>query len=230
MNELLWLLVSLSVLLLLFILGLFAKLTILVNYQHNNDNDDLKVEFRIFRFMKYRIHVPLIKIDDNSPSLVVESHTHIGKPGNEQSDNNVHQIGKHDVMTKIHNAKALLEEVFNLHVIVKKFFQKVAIKKFEWETLIGVGDAAYTAIAAGALWTMKGSIISLLSHYLQLKEMPKLSITPHFQAAVIQTRLTCMIQFRIGHAILAGLKLIKFWKGKKAHFKTNFLHEKTKSV
>ncbi|WP_246277113.1 DUF2953 domain-containing protein [Neobacillus endophyticus] len=207
-----------------------AKLTILINYQHYNDNDDLKIELRIFRFIKYKIHVPVIKIDDNSPSVVVKSHTHVGEPGNDQADDQVTQIGKHDIMHRLHNIKELLERVFGLHVIVRKFFQKVVIKKFEWETLMGIGDAAYTAMAAGALWTLKGSIIGLISHYLQLKEMPKLSITPHFQAAVIQTRFTCMIQFRIGHAILAGLKLIKFWKGGRSRFKSSLLNEKTKSL
>jgi hypothetical protein len=62
--------------------------------------------------------------------------------------------------------------------------------------------------------------------------MPQLTVTPHFQAAVIHTELTCMFQFRIGHAILAGLKLIKFWKGGKPRLKrkSDFQEEKTKSV
>ncbi len=48
--------------------------------------------------------------------------------------------------------------------------------------------------------------------------MPNLSVTPHFQFAILQTQLTCIFQFRIGHAILAGLKLIKFWKGGRPQF------------
>ncbi len=66
---------------------------------------------------------------------------------------------------------------------------------------------------SGALWTLKGSIVGLLSHYLKLRQMPNLSVTPHFQFVILQTRLTCIFQLRIGHAILAGLKLLKFWKG-----------------
>jgi hypothetical protein len=65
-----------------------------------------------------------------------------------------------------------------------------------------------------------------------MKVMPNLSVTPHFQAAVIQSRLSCIFQFRIGHAILAGLKLIKFWKGGKPRLKrkSDYPDEKTKSV
>jgi hypothetical protein len=65
-----------------------------------------------------------------------------------------------------------------------------------------------------------------------MKEMPKLAVQPNFQQMITSTDLLCMFQFRIGYAILAGLKLIKFWKGGKPHLKskTDFREEKTKSV
>ena len=233
MNKLFWLWLSLSILLFLFILIIITKVTILVIYYHHNDNDDLKLEFRVwFGLIKYKINVPLIKIDNNSPSVVVKSHSHMGNTASENPDHKVNQFTKKDMTTNFQKTKELLEKVFNLHVIVRKFFRKVTIKKLEWDSFIGVGDAAYTGMATGALWAVKGSIIGLLSHYLRLKDMPQLSVTPHFQAAVIQTRFTCIFQFRIGHAILAGLKLIKFWKGGKPPVKSsnNFKNAKMKSV
>ncbi|MFL6557812.1 MAG: DUF2953 domain-containing protein, partial [Bacillus sp. (in: firmicutes)] len=143
----------------------------------------------------------------------------------------VNQITQDDVEKHLSNGKKILHHVIGLHLIVKSFFRKVSIKKLDWDTLIGAGDAAHTGMITGAIWALKGSIIGIISHYLRLREVPKVTVTPHFQAAVIQTRLTCIIQFRIGHAILAGLKLIKFWKGGLPHFKkkTNFANNKTKS-
>ncbi|MEH7482560.1 DUF2953 domain-containing protein [Neobacillus drentensis] len=222
-----------SILLLLFILILFTKLTILINYYHHNDNDELKVKLKIwFGLIKYTINVPLIKVDDNSPSIVVESNTKMGDSARESTKKGSNQITTEDVETNLSNAKKLLNHVFGLHHIVRKFFRKVTMKGLEWNTLIGLGDAAHTGTITGAIWAFKGSIIGLLSHYFKLKEMPKITVTPHFQAAVIQTRLTCIIQFRIGYAILAGLKLFRFWKGGLPHFKkkTNFANDKTKSV
>lgn len=224
MKKLFWLLLSLSILLLLLILIILTKLTILVQYYHHNDNDDLRLEFRIwFGLIKYKKHIPLIKIDDNSPSIVVKDET---------SDKKTNQFTPDDFLTNLKNSKELLKHVIGMNVIVRNFFRKVSIKKFEWHSLIGIGDAAYTGMATGALWGIKGGIIGLLSHFLKLKEMPHLTVTPHFQAAVIQTQFTCMFQFRIGQAILAGLKLIKFWKGGKPHFKskTDMSNEKMKSI
>ena len=232
MKKLIWLYISLSVLVLLLLLIIFTKLTIIVNYLHHND-DDLRLEFRVwFGLIKYRINVPLIKIDDNSPSVVVKHHSYMGEAPNAGTDHKVEQITKHKVMKSMEKAKDLLQKVVRMHVIVRKFFRKISIKKFEWQTYVGVGDAAHTAIAVGALWTLKGSMVGLLSNYLKLIVMPQLTITPHFQAAVIQTRLTCIFQFRIGHAILAGLKLIKFWRGEKAPStnKSHFSEDKTKFV
>jgi hypothetical protein len=232
-NDLIWLTIALIIFLFLFILIIFTKLTISINYYHHNDNDDLKIEFKVwFGLIKYKINIPLIKIDDNSPSVIVKTKESKEQPSDKTAEKKFNQITPGDVINSLKTAKELLLHVFNLHVIISKFFSKVTIKQFEWHSMIGIGDAAHTGTLTGALWAIKGSIVGLLSHYLKMKEMPKITVTPHFQLAVIQTRFSCIFQFRIGQAILAGLKLIKFWKGGRPHFKskTNSSKEKTKSV
>ncbi|WP_307852149.1 DUF2953 domain-containing protein [Neobacillus rhizophilus] len=231
MKTLIWLLASLIILFLLFILILFTKLTILLTYFHHNDNDDLKVEFRIwFGLIRYKKSIPLIKVDEDSPSIVVKSSTETGNA--ESSKPKVTQITNKDVKSYWKRTQDLLKNVKGLQIIIRKFSQKISIKEFEWQTMIGIGDAAHTAILTGALWTLKGSVIGVLSQYLKLKTSPKLSITPQFQGSVVQTYFQCIFQFRIGYAILAGLKLIKFWKGGKPPFKnkSNFSNDRTKSI
>lgn len=212
----------------LILILIFTKLTVHINYYHHNDNDDLKVEFKIFfGLIKYKLKVPLIKIDDDSPSIVVKGSTSMAS-----SEETEQQITPKKVKKSINGTKEFVQHVFHMNVIVRKFLQRMSIKQFEWHSLIGLGDAAHTGMITGALWTVKGSVVGLLSRYLKLKEMPNLSVTPHFQFTVIQTRLTCIIQFRIGYAILAGLKLIKFWKGGRPNLNMNTApsKEKTKSV
>jgi hypothetical protein len=221
------------ILLLLFLLIIFTRLTIRVNYFHQNDDDDLKIEFSIwFGLIKFKKHIPLIKIDDDSPSIVVKTKKKKDQSSEKASDSGAHQITPGDVMTNFKNTKEILEHVIHMHVIIRKFFKKISIKQFEWHTLFGVGDAAHTGVLCGGLWTIKGGIVGLLGNYFKLKEMPILNVTPHFQATIIQTQVSCIFQFRIGHAILAGLKLIKFWKGGRPKLKSNsnLSKEKTKSV
>lgn len=213
MNELKWLIVVLIIITFLCILIIFSKLTIYLNYYHHKDNDNLKIEFRLwFGLIRYHKNIPLIKVDNDSPSIVVKGE------GESENDENVSRITPQKVINRIKNIHKIIDHVFQLNIIVKKFLKRISIKKFEWNSVIGVGDAVHTGMATGAIWTIKGSVVSLLSHYLRMKVMPNLMVQPNFQQMITSTELSCMFQFRIGYAILAGLKLVKWWRGSLPHF------------
>jgi hypothetical protein len=215
-----WLILALIILFILIIAILITRLTVIIDYYHGNDNDHLKLEFKIwFGIIKFKKEIPVIKIDDNSPSIVIEDETKIGK-NEKTTDEGNSQFDKKDIFQSFKDAKELLQHVVGFHQVIREFLAKVNLKQVEWHTVIGFGDAAYTGMATGAIWTLKGSIIGILSHYMRLREMPRMTVTPYFQYKVTQTRFRCMIQFRIGQAMLAGLKLIKFWKGGRPNFKT----------
>lgn len=215
-----WLIIVLIILFILLVAIVLTKLTVILDYYHGNDNDHLKLEFKIwFGMIKYKKEIPLIKIDDNSPTIVVKDKTKTGR-NEKTSKEDVKQVDKKDIFNSLNDAKELLQHVVKLHHIVRNFLRKVSVKRVEWHTVIGVGDAAYTGVATGAIWGLKGSIVGIVSHYMKLKEMPRMTVTPYFQHKVTQSRFRCMIQFRIGQAMLAGLKLIKFWKGGRPNFKS----------
>lgn len=215
-----WLIIGLIIIFILLVTLVLTKLTVILDYYHGNDNDHLKLEFKIwFGIIKYKKEIPLIKIDDNSPTLVVKGKTKLGKDEKTLNEDEK-QIDKKDIFHTLNDAKELLQHVVKFHHIARNFLRKVNVKRVEWHTVIGVGDAAYTAVATGGIWAIKGSIIGIISHYMKLKEMPRMTVTPYFQYRVTQTRFRCMIHFRIGQAMLAGLKLIKFWKGGRPDFKT----------
>ncbi|MFD2446339.1 DUF2953 domain-containing protein [Bacillus sp. CGMCC 1.16607] len=215
-----WLVVALIILFILIVVIIWTKLTIILDYYHGNDNDHLKVEVKIwFGLIKYKKEIPMIKIDDNTPSIVFKEKTKVGQDEKTSSEG-VTQIKKDDIRRIFRNARKLLQHVVKLHAISRDFLSKVSVKQFEWHSVIGVGDAAYTGMFTGAVWAIKGSMVGMISHYMKLKEMPKMTVMPNFQKAVSQTRLKCIFQFRIGQAMLAGLKLIKFWKGGLPNFES----------
>jgi hypothetical protein len=215
-----WLTIILIILFIILVTILLTKLTVILDFYHGNDNDHLKLEFKIwFGIIKYKKEIPLIKMDDNSPTIVVKDKTKMGKDEKTTKEDE-NQVDKKDILSSMNDAKELLKHVVKLHHIVRNFLRKISVKRVEWHTVIGVGDAAYTGMATGAIWAVKGSIIGIISHYMKLKEMPRMTVTPYFQQSVSQTRFRCMFQFRIGQAMLAGLKLIKFWKGGRPDFKT----------
>jgi uncharacterized integral membrane protein len=229
-----WLLIAVIALIILLILIMVTKLKVLFHFYHGNDNDHVKIQFKAwFGLIRYKIEVPLIKVDDNSPTLVVEEKKAAGTQ-EDATNKETKQFSAKDLINSLHDTKEVINHIVSLHRIIRKFLSHVTIRKLEWHTFAGTGDAAHTGMLTGALWAIKGSIIGLISHYTKLKAPPDITVTPHFQFAVSQTAFSCMIHFRVGHAMLAGIKLIKYWKGERPDFKTKPLSalsdEGTKSV
>lgn len=222
------------VLLVLLVLVFLTNLKIIIDYYHGNDNDQLNVKFKaLFGLIQYKLNVPVIKVSKDSPEVVVETKTEAGA-GENTTNEDTKKYTPEDLMDSIKDFKTLIEHIAGFYKVIRAFLRKVSIEKFQWHTLVGVGDAAYTGMVAGALWTAKGGLLGLLGSLMKLEEIPEVTVTPSFQMAVTQTSLKCMIRFRIGNAILAGIKLFKLWKGGKAHFRTKpfsvFSKEKTKTI
>ncbi len=234
MDRLKWVLVALIVLFALFLLIIFTKIKVYINYQHHNDDDYLKIQFKAwFGLIKFKREFPLIKIDDNTPTVVVKQK----KPDTKQDSpkqESTNQYSSEDLLNSIRDAKEILTSVVYLHTIVQKFLKKVAVRKLEWHTVVGIGDAASTGMVTGAIWTVKGGIVGLISNFLKLQTVPIITITPQFQHAISHITFSCMIHFRIGHAMLAGIKIFKYWKGGKPRFRNKPLsalnESKTKTV
>lgn len=233
MNILKWFALALIILVLILILVFITKLTVFFSFYHGQDNDHLKLKFKIwFGLITYKINIPLIKVADDAPAIVFKEEVQSGMA--ETPKEETKKFSVNDFIKGIYDFKELLQHVIAMHKIVRHFLRKVSLRKLEWHSVIGVGDAALTGTLTGALWSVKGGFLGIISNYMKLRDMPNMSITPSFQRAYSQTQLSCMIQFRIGNAIVAGLKLVKYWKGGKPKFKTkplSFLSkDKTKTV
>lgn len=213
-------LLAIMLLTVLILIILITKIKIFLDYFHGNDNDHLKITVKAWGgLIKYKVDIPVIKVDDNSPTIVTEEKVQTG-PNENTKKEKTSQVDKTDLINSINDFKKLLTHVAGLHKIIRDFLSKVSIRKVEWHTMVGVGDAAATGVITGAFWAVKGGLIGVLSHYMKLKDMPVMSISPSFQHAVSITSFKCIIQVRVGHAILAGIKLVKYWKGGWPEFKT----------
>jgi len=211
-----------------------TKIKVMINYFHAQDNDSLKIEFKaLFGLIKYKVEIPVIKIDDDSPSIVAKGKLESGEEEKTKKKGAL-KFTPHDLIESFKDFKLLLEHVISLHKIIRRFLKKVKVTELEWNTLLGTGDAALTGMVTGAAWAVKGSIIGVISSYFKLLVIPQMIVQPHFQFAVAQTSFKCMLHFRIGHAMVAGIKLLKFWKGGRPQFKTKPLsalsNDKTKPV
>ena len=207
-----WFLFILLFLFLLILLIMITKLKIYIEANHIRDDDHIKIKFSIwFGLIRYTINVPMVAVDKESPSIVFKKE----RKGNVATGTKKKK-GKFSVknlMADFRDSRLILKRVVDMIPLVKNFLKKISVTKLEWHSHIGVGDAAHTGIITGLGWSIKGTIVGMISQHLNLKTHPEYSITPSFQLAVSETSLKCMIHFRIGHAMIAGIRVIKRWRG-----------------
>ncbi|WLR50221.1 DUF2953 domain-containing protein [Bacillus tianshenii] len=218
-----WAWIAAGIIILLSII-LWTKISITVHVLHAQDNDFIRVTIKAWGILSYTTEIPLLKISDDSASIVIEEETKTGE-GKQTAKEKERKITPTEILNQIQKVKDYIEHIINLHVIVKRFLTHVTVRKFEWHSAFGTGDAATTGTFSGALWSLKGGIIGLLAHYMRLNVQPVLQITPHFQELFSRTELICMFSFRVWHAIGAGFRILKYWKnvdiGGEEHVRTS---------
>jgi len=85
---------------------------------------------------------------------------------------------------------------------------KIVIRRLNWDTRIGLDDAALTGISTGILWTFKNLIISFILNHKEIKDL-NIDIVPEFNSLVLETDFYCIIKLKMVYIIIAGLNGIK---------------------
>jgi len=218
--NLFWIILILIILFIILFLIFITKLTVILDLQHIGDDDHFKIKLRAWRFIQYTINIPLVKIDDEANIILKQEQ----KPGTEESKRNVKETQKkitpEEEVKALHDVKEFLQHIIGLHKIVRRFLKKIKVKELEWHSQIGIGDAAHTGMLSGVAWSIKGSVVGLIGSYMQLQTTPAMTISPAFNVYCSRTKFKCMIQFRIGHAIFAGIQFIKYWRGGRPNLKS----------
>ncbi|WP_078414041.1 DUF2953 domain-containing protein [Priestia abyssalis] len=220
----LWVWLLLSAFCVLIFIIFISKLRIQVNVNRVRGNDFYQIKCSLwFGLIRYTYKIPVIKVDEDSPTVVVDEEMKAGNPSQEKGGQDQWKdYSIQDAARLIEDMKEFLEHVVGFHKIVKRFLSHVSIERIRWNTVIGSGDAMYTGVTVGMIWSLKGSLIGIVSQYMRLKDHPIIEVLPSFQYHTLETRFQCMISFRIGHAILTSLRILKHWK--------KFRHKRTERL
>ncbi|WP_083413105.1 DUF2953 domain-containing protein [Bacillus massilinigeriensis] len=194
----------------LIILIFLMKITVTIDYFHQNKDDRLSIVVKTAAGMWWRKYeFPVLITDDDETAIMFQ----VNREDSFMEENTKGKVEFEDVWKIIHDLKEILQHIIGFERIVRNFMKKVIVRKLSWHTKAGIGDAAATAVIFGIIWGAKGSTVGLMSKYAKIRCKPELSVTPCFQAPFSQTELSCIIQVRIGHAIFAGTRIVKYWKG-----------------
>lgn len=212
-----WIFVIVGLVLTLLSLLFITRLKIKVHYHHQQADDIFYIKFRAwFGILRYTIAVPLESFPDDTTVKNSQENDHV-ETDKEISMKNV-----------INSFKDITRHISGNKKSIMGFLNRVKVRKFDWHTVAGTGDAALTGTLAGGCLGIKGCIIGMLGTYLIFTKKPSYSVTPNFREAVFHTSLTCIFQVRIGEAIWAAIKLLRYWNAEKMKFEPELYNESEK--
>lgn len=197
--------------------GLFFLLilTVILNSQvvikghlwREGDKDDAELNIKaLFGIIRYRKKVPIMKFTGTSVQRKEQVSTTIA--GFDSWKQFHKEIDAEKVFNDIDKFKQILQVTRDLKGWVRLTLTKVRLDEWNWTTSVGTGDAMWTAMATGLVWSVKTSIIGVLSQMVKLKAEPNMNVQPNYQRSAFTTEWSCIAQIRFGYAILAGLQLL----------------------
>lgn len=87
--------------------------------------------------------------------------------------------------------------------------QKLRFRRLDLFVVVGGSDAFESAWLAGVVWTVAGTLGSILSHIFTLPPgLYRVTVQPDWREPALVLNLDCMVTLRVGHAIWAGVLLV----------------------
>ncbi len=180
---------------LLLCLLVLSKVTVQLQVVINNARPELSFEvFSFFRLIRWRRKWP--HSDHHGP---VMSESSVSQPRLEPN-----------VQSSIRQ-RYTVQDIREVWRMFRWFLRHVSCLKWEASTLFGTGQANTTGTLAGYFWALQGELLFLMSRALKMVTKPKVMIRPDFERRLWIYRFDCIVSFRIGYAILAGIRFFIYW-------------------
>ncbi|MCS1350864.1 DUF2953 domain-containing protein [Mechercharimyces sp. CAU 1602] len=198
-----------GVLFLLLILLLFTSVRLHLIYRRVGEDDraDLTI-LLLWGLIRFRYDLPSLNLSSQGNIEVRTEKTNASATKKEETWKD--RITAGTVVRLRGQFKRMQEDVVGLSDIIKRFLNHMYCERLMWHTRIGTGDAAETGVLTGMGWGIKTTLISVIRLYIEWDCEPDLQLVPHFNEAILETDLECMIRFRVGQAILMGIRLVRY--------------------
>ncbi|MDA3129804.1 DUF2953 domain-containing protein [Aliibacillus thermotolerans] len=188
----------------------FAPIDISYDMKKKKKRYDIQLKITVWYVIRKKIAIPWIRLDEETPSLIIHERSEgiFGQP----NEKDVTETPK-EMKAQIQTFHMWVKHIQSFRPVVKNFLRKITVKHWKWSSSLGTGDAALTGMMAGGLWSVKYMANAVLATFLRMDTSPDFSIQPFFQKKIFDFHLSCMVSFRLGHAVIAGYKLWRQLRG-----------------
>lgn len=197
---------SMLSLLISFSIYFFTQLQIEVHVVKQGHDDFIRTRIMAWRgLIKIESEIPVFKIAPDASGTHYEMDL---SSADKKVEASAIKFSHKEMFYIQHKLKTLFDRVVHLHRILKMLLKHIKVKHFEWISRVGTGDAASTGVVVGVGWNVKNIVAQIISTYFSLRTIPRMDVIPDFQRQCMDTEFKCMIQLRIGHAIIAGIRIL----------------------
>ncbi|KQL43818.1 hypothetical protein AN963_20310 [Brevibacillus choshinensis] len=213
-----WLIVIVIVMVILLFI---TPVQIMLFYGRVGENDHVIVElsawFRLIR-RKYEIPMVFLKQSEAGPELVAKVETVQQK---NRTKEKIKDLTRKQMNKWYHNYRDLLEKIHDLQPMFSQLFKRIRCTKLDWHTVMGTGQASETGALTGIIWGVKSMLIGVISHSISLRVIPRMSVQPTWNQAMIRTQFHCVLHVTLGHIIVVAAKMyFQLRKGRDRKWRT----------
>ncbi|WP_338551773.1 DUF2953 domain-containing protein [Paenibacillus sp. KS-LC4] len=191
----------------LLLLALASPVRVYGKLRRKGELDHIDVRIvGLYGLLHYKVKIPQLKLQGATIRLHEQISTK--QAGVEHSKEQQGKIDAENVQRFIEKMKHALEVTENLRGWVRQLLKKVQLTEWKWSTTVGVGDAMWTAMTTGAVWSIKTTMLGVISQFVLLKADPVLQVQPVYQGTYFQTEWQCTAKLSMFHAVKSGLSLL----------------------
>jgi len=199
----------LLLLLMLLVLVLIIPVKIELHYKREGKDDRLHVGVRaLFGLVRLGYDVPVVELLGRANAVQLKAEPAEGAP---KEHKGWVTITAEMVEKVFRQVRRIAKRIAKYKEAIRRLTKSFRIESLEWRTMFGTGDAADTATLTGLGWGVKGVVGGVLYRFFRVKRRLFYDVKPHFQAKGFRTELFCIIRFRLGKTIFAGLTLVFLW-------------------
>ncbi|SDH73682.1 DUF2953 domain-containing protein [Alteribacillus bidgolensis] len=205
-----WFLIIAGGLLLLAVFIVVTPIEISIQFEQKSKKQDIRVKITVWYFFYKNFEIPVMSFDEETSSVVFKEKSKSTAGNNKEKD--IKETPE-ELKNQMEILQLWLKHIDGLRSILTSFLGKIKIIEFDWKSEIGIGDAAWTGFLTGMLWSVKSMAAGIASAVFKWKCSPEMDIKPNFQKKAADTTFSCMFFMRLGHAIIAGIRVMKHMNG-----------------
>jgi hypothetical protein len=192
---------------LLVLAGLLSPAVIRAHIKRVNDDDYAEITFRaVFGLVNYRFQLPIIRLKGLGMELRRELLAE--NIGGGHADSSTSTLTLQSMMKSMDTIKMLMKHKHLLLGWVRFTLKHVSITEWRWRTAVGTGDAMWTAMMTGTVWSVKTTVIGLVSQLVRSMAEPQIGVEAVFDKPHFSTEGHVTAKMNLGFLIFATVNLM----------------------